>query len=186
MVSKAETAAATHYLQFNIQWASLANNLLSILMVVFEFSSAILTFARSVQTFRTAGPWRAHRSGLIFLIFRQGALYFGIISLFTTAAVILNFRAPAGFLQRLLNAFTLPLSGLLTARFLLHMRKWENRHSHSDTVNDASQAGTLGGFRAARAPGTLSTIIEDFGEDPVGAARARGSSSGSGSGSSGV
>ncbi|KAL0060896.1 hypothetical protein AAF712_012288 [Marasmius tenuissimus] len=73
-----------------------------------------------------------------------------------------------------------------TARFLLHMRKWENTHSHTDTLNDISQEGTLGGFRAARAPGTLSTIIEDFGEDPVGAARTRGSSSGSGSGSSAV
>ncbi|KAH7878937.1 uncharacterized protein C8R40DRAFT_689263 [Lentinula edodes] len=45
------------------------------------------------------------------------------MSVFTTTSVILNFRAPAGFYQRLLNALTLPLSGLLTSRFILHLRK---------------------------------------------------------------
>ncbi|KAK7054504.1 hypothetical protein VNI00_003702 [Paramarasmius palmivorus] len=95
-----------------------------------------------------------------------------IVSLITTAAVVLNYRAPAGFLQRLLNAFLLPLSGLLTARFLLHLRAWEDkqnygtsgegpRHTHTDTI---------GSFHAAPGRGqtsVLSAIIEEFGTDPV-------------------
>ncbi|KAL0570699.1 hypothetical protein V5O48_011262 [Marasmius crinis-equi] len=141
-----------------------ANTLLSILMVVFEFSSAILTFIRSVQTFRSGGGWKNQRSGLVFLIFRQGVFYFSVISLFTTAAVILNFRAPAGFFQRVLNAFTLPLSGILTARFLLHIRKWESKHSPSADLSVRSQQTTMGGFRAAPRSGLASTIIEDFGD----------------------
>ncbi|KAF9263837.1 hypothetical protein L218DRAFT_926983, partial [Marasmius fiardii PR-910] len=160
----------------------IANTLLSILMVVFEYSSAILTIIRSIQAFRAAGPWRSQKSGFLYLIFEQGVFYFSVVSLFTTGAMILNFRAPAGsFFQRLLNAFTLPLSGILTARFLLHLRRWESKHSHSATANDPSVAGqqsTMGGFRAA--PGVLSTIIEDFGEDPVALAKLRVGSRGSG------
>ncbi|KAK7685441.1 hypothetical protein QCA50_011304 [Cerrena zonata] len=112
-------------------------------MVVFEYSAAILTTVRCIQELRLLGmPWREHKTGLYYLIFEQGILYFSFISLLTTAAVILNFRAPvrkrtryrfnkslshiifltqSGFFQRLLNAMTLPLSGLLTARFLLHL-----------------------------------------------------------------
>ncbi|KAG7098066.1 hypothetical protein E1B28_000040 [Marasmius oreades] len=154
-----------------------ANTLLSILMVVFEYSSAILTIIRSIQAFRAGGPWRNQKSGFLYLIFEQGVFYFSVVSLFTTGAVVLNFRAPAGsFFQRFLNGLTLPLSGLLTARFLLHLRRWESEHSHSATVNDGSiigQESTMGGFRAA--PGVLSTIIDDFGVDPVAFAKAGGS-----------
>ncbi|KAG7094542.1 hypothetical protein E1B28_005370 [Marasmius oreades] len=153
------------------------NTLLSILMVVFEYSSAILTIFRSIQAFRVGGPWRNQKSGFLYLIFEQGVFYFSVVSLFTTGALVLNFRAQAGsFYQRFLDSLILPLSGLLTARFLLHLRRWESKHSHSATTNGASMIGqqsTMGGFRAA--PGVLSTIIEDFGEDPVALARAEGS-----------
>ncbi|KAJ3895217.1 hypothetical protein GG344DRAFT_62342 [Lentinula edodes] len=92
------------------------------------------------------------------------------MSVFTTTSVILNFRAPAGFYQRLLNALTLPLtarllyqslSGLLTSRFILHLRKCEHDLSDLeriavDTVN-SEVAGDI-----------LSSVIEPhFGWDPV-------------------
>ncbi|KAJ3929387.1 MAG: hypothetical protein NXY57DRAFT_1016850 [Lentinula lateritia] len=93
------------------------SDLLSILMVVFEYSSAILNSIRCIQAFRAHGKsFEEQKAGFQFLLFEQGND--SIVSLFTTAAVILNF---SGFFQRLLNALTLPLSGLLTARFLLHM-----------------------------------------------------------------
>ncbi|ESK82544.1 hypothetical protein Moror_3706 [Moniliophthora roreri MCA 2997] len=152
---------------------SSANELLAIFMVIFEYSSAILTTIRSVQAFRVNGAWRTQKGGFLYMIFEQGILYFSVISLFTTAAVVLNYRAPAGFFQRLLNALTLPLSGLLTARFLLHLRKWEYKQKNlgiSSQGSPNSGTATMGSFRAAPGRGqstVLSTIIEDFGEDPV-------------------
>ncbi|KAJ3745725.1 hypothetical protein DFH05DRAFT_1523993 [Lentinula detonsa] len=104
------------------------------------------------------------------------------MSVFTTTSVILDFRAPvrvsrnvilykihifatstqAGFYQRLLNALTLPLSGVLTSRFILHLRKCEHNLSALErvaveTVNTTAINGDL-----------LSSIIEpQFGWDPV-------------------
>ncbi|KAK0189107.1 hypothetical protein F5146DRAFT_696413 [Armillaria mellea] len=137
--------------------------LLSILMVVFESSSAILMTIRCIQAFRVGGPWKTQRQGLTYLIFEQGIFYFSVVSLFTTPAVILNLVAPAGFFQRLLNAFTLPLSGILTARFLLRLRAWEDQHSAavvSGSRGIASQQTHTMEFRAL-------SVIDEFGEDPV-------------------
>ncbi|KAF5332916.1 hypothetical protein D9757_015243, partial [Collybiopsis confluens] len=108
-----------------------ANELLSILMVVFEFSSAILVTVRCLQVFKERNRSRSEdpRRSFWDLTFEQGILYFCFMSVFTMASVVLNFRAPAGFYQRLLNAFTLPLSGLLTSRFILHLRKCEHELS---------------------------------------------------------
>lgn len=147
----------------------IANDLLSILMVVFESSSAILTTVRSAQAIRGNGaPWYEQKKSFFYLVLEQGVLYFCIVSLITLAAVILNFRA-TGFFQRLLNALLLPLSGLLTARFLLHLREWERR---SEFVADGtkSNAGAernqeLSEFEVARR--TVNSLVDDFGADPV-------------------
>ncbi|KAJ3907260.1 hypothetical protein F5879DRAFT_986627 [Lentinula edodes] len=149
-----------------------ASDLLSILMVVFEYSSAILNSIRCIQAFRAHGKsFEEQKEGFQFLLFEQGND--SIVSLFTTAAVILNFQAPSGFFQRLLNALTLPLSGLLTARFLLHMREWEYKNSPGAmSIHGIQNGGPEGhlsatiSFRAASV--ALSTIItSDFGSDPV-------------------
>ncbi|THU84561.1 hypothetical protein K435DRAFT_822655 [Dendrothele bispora CBS 962.96] len=137
-----------------------ANELLSIFMVVFEYSAAILTTVRCIQAFRAEGsPWKARKDGLRYMVFEQGRHY--VVSLITTAAVVLNF---SGFLQRLLNAYLLPLSGLLSARFLLHLRKWKAKDTglRNGTSNDAS--GAIGTFRAVS--GVVASI-DEFGEDPV-------------------
>ncbi|KAK1225927.1 hypothetical protein PQX77_011125 [Marasmius sp. AFHP31] len=180
------------------------------MMVVFEFSSAILTIARCIQAFRVGGPWKKQKRGFIYLVFEQGKcfhrlvgvhtdesdyfpglIYFCIVSILTTGAMILNFRAPSGsFFQRLLNALTLPISGLLTARFLLHIRRWSDERSQMPpslshplsqlpgSSSSSNRDGALAFEDAVRATtttfsfrGTLSTIIEDFGDDPVDAAR---------------
>ncbi|KAF9254699.1 hypothetical protein L218DRAFT_938340 [Marasmius fiardii PR-910] len=144
------------------------NEMLSIAMVVFEFSAAILMIIRCVQSFKVGGPWKKQKRGFVYLVFEQGILYFCIVSVFSMAAVILNFRAPAGFFQRLLNAFTLPLSGLLTARFLLHIRKWSYKRSRMPPSLSAPNGRSP---QNSHSQGTLSTIIEGFGEDPVQSAR---------------
>ncbi|KAE9406267.1 hypothetical protein BT96DRAFT_915494 [Gymnopus androsaceus JB14] len=94
----------------------IANDLLSILMVIFEFSSAILVSVRCIQTFkerrRAPNTDGRPRRGFWNLTFEQAILYFwffsfrihsnipfaqtnsSFMSIFTTASVILNFRAP--------------------------------------------------------------------------------------------
>ncbi|KAJ7021866.1 hypothetical protein C8F04DRAFT_1139587 [Mycena alexandri] len=139
--------------------------MLSILMVVFEASSAFLTTLRCIVAFR-AGGLKYRRHGIMVILFEQGILYFCTISIFTTTAVILNYRAPPGFLQRLPNAFTLPLSCVLTARFILYLREWDaeqmgNKGRATDlTAVDSSTSTQLG---------VISTVlaVEDFGADPV-------------------
>ncbi|KAJ3876792.1 hypothetical protein F5051DRAFT_410420, partial [Lentinula edodes] len=141
----------------------IATDLLSILTVVFEFSSAVLISVRCIQTFQDRRRSSNNESikGFWILTFQQGIFYFSFMSVFTTTSVILNFRAPAGFYQRLLNALTLPLSGLLTSRFILHLRKCEHDLSDLervavDTVN-SMVAGDI-----------LSSVIEPhFGWDPL-------------------
>ncbi|KAJ7629072.1 hypothetical protein FB45DRAFT_1059680 [Roridomyces roridus] len=77
-----------------------APEILAIMVIVFESSSAFLTTAQCVMAFRTEGPIATRRQGLMFFLFEQGILYFCIISVFTTAGVILNYRASPGFFQR--------------------------------------------------------------------------------------
>ncbi|KAL1741736.1 hypothetical protein HDZ31DRAFT_66651 [Schizophyllum fasciatum] len=98
---------------------------LSIMVVVFEFMSTFLMLIRCFPAVRKQNRMRAggvFQRPLLVAIFQQGLLYYCAVSLFTVTALILNYAAPKGFFQRLLNAFTLPISGLLTARFILHLR----------------------------------------------------------------
>ncbi|KAL1741737.1 hypothetical protein HDZ31DRAFT_44796 [Schizophyllum fasciatum] len=97
------------------------------MIVVFEFLTTVLMLyrcfpvVREQRRMRTSGTFRRP---LLIAIFQQGMslLYYCAVSLFTVTTLILNYAAPKGFFQRLLNAFTLPISGLLTARFILHLR----------------------------------------------------------------
>ncbi|KAF9077954.1 hypothetical protein BDP27DRAFT_1412870 [Rhodocollybia butyracea] len=140
------------------------NEVFSILVVVFEFSSATLTFVRCIQTLkeRNKSPNNeARRRGFWHITFEQGILYFSFMSVFTIGAVVLNFCAPPGFYQRALNSFTLPLSGLLTSRFILHLRKCED---------DLSVLGqlTVASANAAADDGILSIVVDQgFGWDPL-------------------
>ncbi|KAH8103439.1 hypothetical protein BXZ70DRAFT_1005859 [Cristinia sonorae] len=94
-----------------------------------------------------------------------------IMSAFTIATVILIYHASSGFFQRLLNAFTLPLSGLLTARFLLHVRRWDYErsggHTHSSCDPSTTRLDSQEDTVVFRMTGIVSTIVEEFGSDPV-------------------
>ncbi|KAJ6527150.1 hypothetical protein B0H19DRAFT_869844, partial [Mycena capillaripes] len=100
--------------------------MLSILMVIFESSSAVLTTVRCLVAFREGGGIQNQRHGIMFiLVFEQGnyILPFYVVGL-TNFPGVLYFWFP-GFFQRLLNAFILPLSCILTARFILYLREWD-------------------------------------------------------------
>ncbi|EAU89950.2 hypothetical protein CC1G_08432 [Coprinopsis cinerea okayama7 len=72
------------------------------------------------------------------IIFSQGILYIGGVTVLSVGVLILNFKAKTGFVSRLLNGLKLPLSGFLTARFMLRLRAWSaigspNPHSATTT-----------------------------------------------------
>ena len=69
------------------------------------------------------------------------------------------------------NHFNIRLSGLLTARFLLHLRRYSDV-SIIDKVHDGGQSsgsesanGSVSSFRAQE--NTAASSLNDFGEDPV-------------------
>ncbi|KAJ7858780.1 hypothetical protein B0H13DRAFT_2075720, partial [Mycena leptocephala] len=76
-----------------------------------------------------------------------------------------------GFFQRLPDAFTLPLSCILTARFLLYLREHEaatyGQGSEITPVSIALEFQMSSGSRVRS--GGLSGIlsVDDFGQDPV-------------------
>ncbi|KAJ7598147.1 hypothetical protein C8J56DRAFT_912727 [Mycena floridula] len=157
----------------------IVSDLLHILMLVAEYSAALFMLVRVYQAIKVnGGVWwnRAQRRGFMYLVFEQGVMYFSIVSIFTMASVVLNFCAPDWFLQRLLNALTLPITCLLTARFLLHLRVWEDRQtgglsSQNESI-ELSTALEFEHFQASRGQETLredilAPGIEDFGGDPT-------------------
>ncbi|TEB39536.1 hypothetical protein FA13DRAFT_1723747 [Coprinellus micaceus] len=116
-----------------------------------------LAFVLITSGFATAHVWTSfrHRDNILVgrkkslesIIFRQGLLYLLAVVVFYTAALCLNFTAFKArdraltqgsasteyrlecyeVLHRLLNALKLPVPCLLTARFILRLRKWQ-RH----------------------------------------------------------
>ncbi|KAF9457793.1 hypothetical protein BDZ94DRAFT_1337822, partial [Collybia nuda] len=155
---------------------TIVGGLLSIFMVIFEISSATITTSRAIQALRVSGPWGAQKKGFMYLLLEQGT--HSLNSPFSnTTYSIRQASCISRFLQRLLNAITLPLSGMMTARFLLHLRKWEAKHKAFASKNGGSIEEHSTGMDFASAPnqgGTRSALDMEFGEDPVHRARNRG------------
>lgn len=64
------------------------------------------------------------------IIMSSGIYYIGGVSILSVAVLILNFKWKTGYLSRLLNGLKLPLSGFLTARFMLRLRAWDTSGVH--------------------------------------------------------
>ncbi|KAH8829925.1 hypothetical protein DL96DRAFT_1590958 [Flagelloscypha sp. PMI_526] len=104
---------------------------LTTLVLIFDLFVTVLTVVRGFQVIRRRiSSGSGYRDSVMFFILEQGLLYFSGIFGLQLASIILLHKAPGGFLQRLLNALTLPLSGLLTARFLLDLRSWTDRQDN--------------------------------------------------------
>ncbi|EJD05287.1 uncharacterized protein FOMMEDRAFT_105526 [Fomitiporia mediterranea MF3/22] len=145
---------------------------LSILMRIFEFVAAILTTFRSILEFRVGKSWRFESGSVAIVCVQQGVMYIIFSTVISIVAAFLQYRAPAGSIfQRLFNAHSLPLSCLLTARFLLQLREWQEKGSfHSANCNDGTvmngtqttQLQTISAFRAVEA--FDAAVIDDFGD----------------------
>ncbi|KAJ3839422.1 hypothetical protein F5878DRAFT_120257 [Lentinula raphanica] len=157
----------------------------SLLTIVFETLSATLIFIRSLQAFRRGGSY-LNRYSFTYFLLQEGAMYFCVVSLFTVATFVLKVSTQSTYLHDLLNAFTLPLSGLLTARFLLHLRAWNKMRSASESqtatpdieqraaISDASSISSSVGVQVISTIGSGSEsstwpwmTTAEYGEDPM-------------------
>ncbi|KIK61933.1 hypothetical protein GYMLUDRAFT_42360 [Collybiopsis luxurians FD-317 M1] len=157
----------------------LATLLRSLFTIAFETSVAIVTTVRTLQALSVGGNWKTQKHRIVYLIFEEGILYFCTISILTIASVILDLRAPTGFLQRLLDGLTLPLSGALTARFILHLRAWQNKQQNVHFITTVQEPGSSEENltvqqnhswivdEEANVVRSLSSTLNEFGEDPV-------------------
>ncbi|KAF9461019.1 hypothetical protein BDZ94DRAFT_1168500 [Collybia nuda] len=142
-------------LSLQIMNKSKVSLLIQIFMCVFEFISALLATFRCMQAIQIGGFRRNHGNRFLYLICDQGSHTVFLVSPVKVLAILLN---RGGFIQRLLNALTLPISGLLTARFLLCLRMWEDNASKRHRRNRSSdlQFTTI-----------LQSNIDEFGGDPI-------------------
>ncbi|KAF9003906.1 hypothetical protein BDQ17DRAFT_1355104 [Cyathus striatus] len=150
---------------------TIATDLLSAITVVFEVLLTACSTLRAVQAIKIGGSWKEQRDGLMFMILEQGLLYFVFVTGFTATALVLNYTEPNGsFSKRLLNSFTIPISGIMTARFVLHLRQWDKEHTNVATTNnepDQEVMRSAGVIRFASGRSSDETVISEFGEDPV-------------------
>ncbi|PPQ78821.1 hypothetical protein CVT25_010690 [Psilocybe cyanescens] len=101
---------------------------MAISIVVYEVLAAIFTTFRGWQALRIRVDLTSGMNRLQYLVVQQGILYFCFVSIFTMSTLIMLHIAPSGsFLQRLFNGLTLPISGIMTARFILHLREWDHK-----------------------------------------------------------
>jgi len=113
-----------------VQESRIATDLLSVFTVVYELLATAL-MAYGCHRSMIASSFKAQKNGLAFFMLKEGLLYSGFVTFFTTTAMILNYGAPLGsFFQRLLNALTIPISGIMAARFLLHVRERQQHDVH--------------------------------------------------------
>ncbi|KAF9444716.1 hypothetical protein P691DRAFT_786315 [Macrolepiota fuliginosa MF-IS2] len=148
-----------------------AGLLFGILLGLFELSAAILTTTRSIQALRAGGGWRAQNKGFVVCIFTAIPYLVNFI-LHTPVRLIASVRfeyfsfphAIFQAIQRLLNAYPMPITGLMTARFLLYLRKWEKCRCISQEGSITEQMSMQ--FRPRGSAGT-SSFADEFGRDPM-------------------
>ncbi|KIL65289.1 hypothetical protein M378DRAFT_536872 [Amanita muscaria Koide BX008] len=143
-----------------------SGTVLSIVVCCFEFSATLLAIIRSARTLRDLKGTDGWDDSHSYFLLKQGILYTATVFGFLMAATCLNFLYSESLERRILNALSLPICGIMTARFLLCLRK---RDRDQDT--QGSQDGEeieLGQLQFARSsPTSNSDIISEFWEDLV-------------------
>ncbi|KAJ2928672.1 hypothetical protein H1R20_g8404, partial [Candolleomyces eurysporus] len=140
----------------------LTADVMAVTTLIYELLATGLLAYGCVRSLKSVGSLKEQKDSLVFLMLKEGLLYSGFVTIFTTASMILQYTAPAGsFFQRLLNGLTMPISGMMTARFLLHVREWQGGGTSDDCKSE--DPASIGDFQVAR-NGSLETI-ETFGAD---------------------
>ncbi|KAH6899361.1 hypothetical protein BKA70DRAFT_1437507 [Coprinopsis sp. MPI-PUGE-AT-0042] len=99
-------------------------------------SVSMLFFDTTSCLFATVRAWRTRKdfesASLTAIVFSQGLTYIAPTFCLSVASIVLIWRVEPE-VSRLMNVFKLPLAGLLTARFLLRLRKWEASTWHDES-----------------------------------------------------
>ncbi|KAF9525034.1 hypothetical protein CPB83DRAFT_565189 [Crepidotus variabilis] len=112
----------------------------AILTAVYEVLSVILATVQCIRTLRSIGPLRYQKRGLVYVIMQQGLLYFGLIFLLAFTNLILLYvpSIKGTWFERGVNALNIPLSGMMTARYLLYLREWDHAKTRGNTESTGS------------------------------------------------
>ncbi|KAM6502968.1 hypothetical protein JOM56_002945 [Amanita muscaria] len=141
-----------------------SGQVLAISVCCFESSATILTTVRCFKLLQEVKGALAWRKTLAYFILEQGILYTVTVSGFLIAATVLNFVCPEGVLRRLLSPLLLPISGMMTARFLLRLRRRDREAVMMPAKEDISRL-EFASRSSISTPG-ISSIVAEFGEDP--------------------
>jgi len=139
----------------------IASQILAIAVCCIEFSSTGMTLVRCHHVLKSGVMMRRKKSYTSFVV-EQGILYTAMVSGFTISATVLNFCFSGVFLQRLLNALTLPISGVMTARFLLQLRKMDNETAVNGKPGE-QEVSILVFHHSDHSP----SFMTGFGDDPM-------------------
>ncbi|KAH6913671.1 hypothetical protein BKA70DRAFT_728548 [Coprinopsis sp. MPI-PUGE-AT-0042] len=140
----------------------------------------LLFFEINAFLFATLRVWKTMRgrkyATLSTIVFSQGLTYMIPTFVLSVMSLSLNWIKFSPEFVRLTNAFKLPLAGLLTARFILKLRKWEANKGHLDSrppvsvLRFAQDPPTLGNAAFARlssykAQASTRSMFDELGED---------------------
>lgn len=129
-------------------------------MMAFEALAFGLAAFRVWKTVRDDRKfWSNPQSSINYVIFSQGFMYIAAVFGLSIITAIFNLKIWGG-IARPLNSFKLPLSTLLTARFLLRLRSWEQRSKES-TDSDVSADICFGTNPGARTGATSGAYGND-------------------------
>ncbi|KAF9525033.1 hypothetical protein CPB83DRAFT_860137 [Crepidotus variabilis] len=98
----------------------------ALLTALYEVLSVILATFQCIKLLKSAGPLRYQKHELVYFVMQQGLLYFALISILAFGNLVLLYipSIKGTWFERSLNALNIPLSGTMTARYLLHLREW--------------------------------------------------------------
>ncbi|KAJ3511736.1 hypothetical protein NMY22_g15556 [Coprinellus aureogranulatus] len=121
-------------MRFTLQLGRL-RGALAATMLFYEVSAWLLAVLRAWRTVREDVKfWDNPKQSLNYIIFSQGLTYISAVFLLSMLSITLNFQVNLIF-TRMLNSVKVPLSGVLTARFLIQLRKWESKRTRFDSRN---------------------------------------------------
>ncbi|KAH6913668.1 hypothetical protein BKA70DRAFT_1263691 [Coprinopsis sp. MPI-PUGE-AT-0042] len=142
-------------------------------MIFFDVTAFLLATHRAWVTMRENRKTQIKiKSSANDIILSQGLLYMAPVFVLSVSSLAMNFPVWLGF-TRLMNGFKLPLSGLLTARFLLRLRRWQEEEKHDEAClslprfavsgsGEASGSASLPQFGGLHSTGS---ILDELGGD---------------------
>ncbi|TEB23650.1 hypothetical protein FA13DRAFT_1739826 [Coprinellus micaceus] len=135
-------------------WLTNVGITIAVLVLLFEILAFAIASWRAWSSIRQDTKfWENPRKSLNYVVFSQGLLYLTAVLLSSIVTAVCNLQIWGGF-ARPLNSLKLPLSCLLTARFILQLRKWEHVSS-SSTIHRTAGWQDDGGMSFSR--GALAT-----------------------------